>query len=217
MIKTYIKLAVFVFLAFSCTKKVAAPSMATGPTPIDLKDEQNDIWIAQKYAKKLGVKTEETSRNIRLYHFINSWENAPCVKDSEKDKENDEEKKFDPSWFYEKTMADVFNLKTKPAKDFSELQEKKLYLFYGKNFLNEGDVLYFSSYHINIDADLSLSKHNYDLAATGIYLTNNYFMTCNNKEKKVKIVNMVDTWKGDSLSAAWDKHFIAAERPLQDK
>lgn len=210
--KKTIQLLAFVLVCNACTKKniIAHTSSST----LDFKDEQNDTWIAQKYAKKLNAKPDAIIKNIRLYQFLNSWENGPCIKESPKD---EVEKPYDPTWFYEKVMDDVYHVKTKPAQNFDELEARRIYLFYGKNYLSEGDMLYFSSYHIHIDNDPSFTKKKYDLVASGIYLTNNYFLTCYNKEKRIKILNMTDAWKGDSLRSSWDKHFIAAERALQEK
>lgn len=215
--KKYLIAIVALLGGVSCTQK-ATPSLNTNAS-IDYKDEQNDAWIAQKYAKKLGVRQDMIARNIHLYQYINSWENAPCVKESPKNEADNEEKPFDPNWFYEKTMLEVFNLKMKPAKAFEELVERKMYLFYGKNYLSEGDILYFSSNYVNAETDPQFTQKKYDIAASGIYLTNNYFLTCNNNEKKIKIMNLTDYWKGDTTktTAIWDKHFLAAERSLQDK
>ncbi|MDO6597322.1 C40 family peptidase [Oceanihabitans sp. 2_MG-2023] len=144
-----------------------------------------------KYGAKLDV-TPETISNTKLYDFIEAWEGTKYILGGE-NKEG-----IDCSSFSQRLYNSVYDVhieRTAQKQFDSKLTDK----FLGKEFLREGDLLFFKGFGENKST----------ISHVGIYLHNGYFVHATSYSKDnglsgVKISNLTN--------AFWTRIFVAGGR-----
>ena len=176
-------LLLLVFLVCSCASKKGIVLEET-KEPIQKKEPS---LIQIKYAAVLGIVPDSIT-NTALYNFIDSWEGTPYKMGGET------AKGIDCSSFTQLLYGKVYNLYIERTAH-KQFTSKELIRFRGKEYLKEGDLLFFQHTNsLNIDH-------------VGIYLDNNKFVhsTANKAKNKKNGVQI-----SDITTAYWEKLFVAA-------
>lgn len=154
--------------------------------PIISSDSLNDTWIAQKYAPQMGVSADSLLKSIRIYHFINHWDESPYYLET----------KFgiNDFTFVQKFYQDIF-MENTPDNFGALVTFRKLIFFKRYTCIKQGDVLVFQE----------LNKERKVVFRTvGVYLTNGKFVLCSPVTGKVTIEKLYQSY--------WFKRLLKAGR-----
>lgn len=129
----------------------------------DNSENLNDATLAlkEKYSIILAVIPNKIS-NYKLYAYIDSWINTPY-------KEKSFSKKgIDCSYFLQSLYSDIYQI-TLPKDPAGMWKSKAMQIFTGRNFLAEGDLVFF-----RYDKDNPISD-------VGLFLQNDRILACTDK------------------------------------
>ncbi len=182
----YILAFLIIIGALSCgTKKTV---LNTSETTIE-SQQKPPSTLQVKYGKVLGIVPDSVT-NINLYAFIDDWMETPYRLGGET------EKGIDCSSFTQLLYGKVFDLYIERTAH-KQFTSKELSRFRGKDYLKEGDLLFFQS----------LSNTDGYIDHVGIYLANDKFVHSTSYRGKSK-KNGVQI--SDLRNAHWEKRFVAA-------
>jgi cell wall-associated NlpC family hydrolase len=147
--------------------------------------------ITKKYSDLLRVESNEISKYLGLYKFIDQWMGTPymwggCSRVG-----------IDCSCFVMNLYESVFNIKIKRTT-FTQFYDKNVLLFKNPNQYQLGDLLFFKT-------NINRETRNNRITHVGIYLTNGYFIQSSSAGVNIASVK----------SGYWKQCFVAAGR-LQD-
>lgn len=126
----------------------------------NLSDEE--LFLKEKYSIILKVYPKEIT-NYKLYAYIDDWLGTPYQK-----KALEKQVGVDASYFIQALFSEVYDT-TFPKTANGIFRSKSIQLFTGRNFLKEGDILFFRYDKFNPISDV------------GLYLGNNRILACTNK------------------------------------
>ncbi|CAN1502273.1 outer membrane lipoprotein [Flavobacteriaceae bacterium] len=119
------------------------------------------LAIKEKYSIVLGVMPKKIT-NYKLYSYIDKWIDTP-YKDKSFSKDG-----IDCSYFIQSLYSSVYKV-TLPKDPAGMFRSKSLQLFTGRDFLEEGDLVFF-----RYDKDNPISD-------VGLYLHNDRILACTDK------------------------------------
>jgi hypothetical protein len=119
------------------------------------------LALKEKYSIVLGVVPNKIT-NYKLYSYLDPWVNTPYKEKSFSDKG------IDCSYFVQSLYSEVYKV-TLPKDPAGMWKSKSIQIFTGRNFLAEGDLIFF-----RYDKDHPISD-------VGIYLHNDRILACTNK------------------------------------
>ncbi|GEQ86170.1 hypothetical protein ULMS_16780 [Patiriisocius marinistellae] len=156
--------------------------------PIETSDVEEISPIQIKYGAILG-KTPEEITNIQLYTFIDDWMGTPYKMGGANTDG------IDCSSFAQRLFTGVYGMYIERTAQ-KQRDSKYTDEFSGKQYLKEGDLLFFG-------------ESEYEISHVGIYLGNNYFVNATSRRGStgvsgVKISNLAENY--------WSKKFISAGR-----
>ncbi len=148
--------------------------------------------VEKKYARVLGVP-EDSVNNEKLYSFVDKWLGTPYRYGGE------DSLAIDCSYFAQKLYHSVYN-SLLPRTAESQFNSRDIYLFKGRQYIREGDLLFFK-----------LPGRN-KVTHVGIYLKNNHFVHSTIRksargENGVQISRLTEPF--------WDRAFMAAGKVKQ--
>ncbi|EKT3967168.1 C40 family peptidase [Flavobacterium psychrophilum] len=119
------------------------------------------LAIKEKYSIVLGVMPTKIT-DYKLYSYIDKWIDTP-YKEKSFSKDG-----LDCAYFIQSLLSSVFKV-TLPKDPAGMFRSKSLQLFTGRNFLEEGDLVFF-----RYDKDHPISD-------VGMYLYNDRILACTDK------------------------------------
>ena len=119
------------------------------------------LALKEKYSIVLGVVPNKIT-NYKLYSYLDPWVNTHYKEKSFSDKG------IDCSYFVQSLYSEVYKV-TLPKDPAGMWKSKSIQIFTGRNFLAEGDLIFF-----RYDKDHPISD-------VGIYLHNDRILACTNK------------------------------------
>ncbi|AXT60415.1 glycoside hydrolase [Aquimarina sp. AD10] len=152
----------------------------------DVKVEKSLLPVQIKYGKLLNIKPDSL-QNVELYHFIDKWINTPYRLGGETSDG------IDCSSFTQLLYTEVFDKYIERTAE-KQFESRAIKRFRGKEFLQEGDFVFFQS------------KNEVKISHVGIFLKNNKFVHSTSYKGKVgssgvKVSNINDPH--------WSKYFVA--------
>lgn len=116
-----------------------------------LSDEE--LRIKEKYSIIMEVMPKEVT-NYNLYSYIDRWIGTPYKKQSLEEKTG-----VDCSYFVQSLYSDVYGETFQKTSD-GIFRSKSIQLFTGRNFLKEGDILFFRYDKMHPISDVGIYLHN---------------------------------------------------------
>ena len=116
-----------------------------------LSDEQ--LRLKEKYSIIMEVMPKEVT-NYNLYAYIDRWIGTPYKKQS-----LEEKKGVDCSYFVQSLYSDVYGETFQKTPD-GIFRSKSIQLFTGRDFLKEGDILFFRYDKAHPISDVGIYLHN---------------------------------------------------------
>lgn len=152
----------------------------------DVKTKNSLLPIQVKYGKLLNIKPDSL-QNIELYKFVDEWMKTPYKLGGET---NDG---IDCSSFTQLLYIEVFSKYIERTAE-KQFESKAIKRFRGKEFLQEGDFVFFQS------------KNEAKISHVGVFLKNNKFVHSTSRRGEagyggVKVSNINDPF--------WTKYFVA--------
>lgn len=126
----------------------------------ELSDEQ--LRLKEKYSIIMEVMPKEVT-NYDLYGYIDTWLGTPYQK-----QKLEQGKGVDASYFVQALYSDVYTVTFQKTPD-GIFRSKDIQLFTGRDFLKEGDLLFFRY------------DKNHPISDVGIYLHNDRILAVTNK------------------------------------
>ena len=160
-------------------------------TESNYKDEQlsdEEIRLKEKYSIILKTMPQDI-RNYPLYAYIDAW-----IGTSYKPQSLDKKTGVDASYFVQALFSDIYK-ETFPKTADGIFRSKALQLFTGRDFLKEGDILFF-----RYSKDQPISD-------VGIYLHNDRILACT--EEGLNIYDFNDPY--------FQLRYVAAGRLKQEQ
>jgi len=142
--------------------------------------------IRKKYANILEVPSDSIN-NEKLYKFIDRWLQTPYLK-------NGKDSLAVNSAFFACNLYSKVYKSILPTTTKSQFSDENIYLFKGRKYLKEGDLIFFKSPGTN------------NITHVGIYLKNNRFVHSTARQAK-NGKNGVQVSRLDELY--WDETFVA--------
>jgi lipoprotein Spr len=139
--------------------------------------------IQLKYASYLKVPPDQL-KDPALYHFIERWLHTPYKWGGI------DERGIDCSAFLQRLFADVYLIQI-PRTSIQQFFTDKVELFKSKQYLSEGDLVFFRT------------MNNKFISHVGLYLHNDMFVN-SSSSKGVSIASLKDPY--------WKKRYVAAGR-----
>lgn len=181
---TFIKSMLVVLILSACASANKPPVVRSIMIDSDIKRQKSPI--EKKYAQVLEVSLDSID-NQKLYTFVDKWLGTPYLYGGE------DSVAIDCSYFAQNLYHNVYN-SLLPRTAESQFSSKRTYLFKGRKYLKEGDLVFFKL------PGQSKVTH------VGIYLTNNRFVH-STARKSDKGKNGVQISKLDD--PFWNRIFIA--------
>lgn len=156
--KSYIKEIPYNFSSESYEKSANAlksdvDSLYTNVDDNSEKLSDEELRIKEKYSIIMEVMPKEVT-NYKFYSYIDRWIGTPYQKQTLEEKSG-----VDCSYFVQSLYSDVYGETFQKTPD-GIFRSKAIQLFTGRNFLKEGDILFFRYDKMHPISDVGIYLHN---------------------------------------------------------